>query len=91
MTKLTSMTKEERNCSFNFAFLMDEMNIERTEAIDLDGCLIIRQLVHLRFMLSPTVAVLPVLRQAFDVGQWGSITPASFVKFVGKCSIGELA
>lgn len=76
------MAEEERDCSFSFALLVYKMDVQCAEAIDLYWCFVIGKFVDLFLMLSPVVAVSPVLRQALDIGQGSSITPSSFLKFI---------
>ncbi len=56
------MAEEERDCSFSFALLVYKMDVQCAEAIDLYWYFVIGKFVDLFLMLSPVVAVSPVLR-----------------------------
>lgn len=63
---------------------MDEMDIQGAKAVNFDRGLVIRQFVDLCFCFSPIVLLLPVLGQAFDIGQRSAIVPPGFIKLVRK-------
>lgn len=54
------MTEEEGYCSINIAPLVDEMNVERFEAVDLNGGIEIWKLVDLSLVFPPVISILPV-------------------------------
>ena len=54
------MTEEERYCSIYIAPFVDEMNIKRFEAVDLNGCFEIGKLVNSSFLSPPVIVFLPV-------------------------------
>ena len=80
--KLTSMGEKKRYSALDWGFLMNKMDVEGSEAVNADGCFAIGELVDFGFCLSPIVLFLPVFGQAFDVCQWGSIAPPSFIKLI---------
>lgn len=51
---------------------MYEMDIQRAEAIDVHRSSRVGKLIDLCFVLPPVIAILLVLRQALDIGQWAS-------------------
>ena len=54
------MTEEERYCSIYSTPLVDEMNVERFEAVDLNRGFEIWKLVDLSLMFPPVIVILPV-------------------------------
>lgn len=84
------MTEEERYCSFDIAFLVHKMNVERFEAVNLNGSFVVWELINLRFLFPPIIFVLPVSRQAFYICQWRAIVPARLFELVWKFGSFEL-
>ena len=56
----TAMEEEERYCSIHIAPFVDEMDIERFESVDMNGCFEIGKLVDLSFLFPPVIAIFPV-------------------------------
>lgn len=90
MGGLTSMDEEQRNSAVDGGFLVNKVNVQVFEAVYVDGCLEIGELIDLGFCRSPVVFFLPVLGQAFDMGQWNAIIKFSSIKLVGKIGGCEL-
>ena len=76
------MGKEQRYCTIYIALLVNEMYIQRFEAVHLDGGLKIWQLIELSFLLPPVKLLSPVCSQSFYVSQRGAIVPARLVELV---------
>lgn len=89
-SRLTSVGEEKGYCSLNWGLLVDEVNIQATEPVYLDGCSVVGELVDLGLGLSPIVNLLPVLGQAFDVGQRSAIVPSRFIQLIGEVGDREL-
>ena len=66
------------------------MDAEGAEAVDVDWGSVVGELVDGCFGFPPVVLLLPVLRQAFDVGQWSSVCPTRFIKLVREVGVLEL-
>lgn len=62
------MNKEQRNGSSSAALLVYKMHIHIIKPIHCDFSLELRQLVQLRFLLSPVEAIFPMSCQPLDVG-----------------------
>lgn len=84
------MAEEQRDGALDGRFLVDEMDVEGAEAVDVDGGSVVWKLVDGCFGFPPVVLLLPVFCQAFDIGQWGSVRPTSFIKFVREVRVFEL-
>ena len=54
------MTEEERYCSIHIAPFVDEMDIERFEAVDMNDCFEIGKLIDLSFLSPPVIFIVPV-------------------------------
>ncbi len=78
------MGEQKGYCTLNWGLLVNEVNIQATEPVYLDGCSVVRELVDLSFGLSPVIFLLPVLGQASDVGQRSAIVPSRFIQLIGK-------
>ena len=84
------MRKEERNGSFDWAFLVDKVDLQRLEigsGLDVGGKL--GQLVDLGFSRSPVILVFPIRSQALNVFQRGSIGIACTVELIWEADNGE--
>lgn len=84
------MGKEQRDCTIYIALLMNEMDVQRFEAVYLYGGLEVWQLVELSFLLPPIELLSPVCSQSFHVSQWGTVVPACLVKLIRKVCDFEL-
>lgn len=69
------MYKQERYAVRVTATLMQKMNVELSEAVDLDWRREMRELVQGSFLLSPVEAVFPPLGEAFHVTERRAIVP----------------
>lgn len=76
------MGKEQRDCTIYIALLVNEMYVQRFEAVYLYGGLEIWQLVELTFLLPPIKFFSPVGSQSFHVSQWGTVVPVRLVELV---------
>lgn len=81
------MGKKERYSALNRGFLVNEMDVEASEAVHLDGCLEIREFIDLSFCVPPVIFFSPVLSQTFDIGQWSAIIPASFIELIREVGV----
>ena len=62
------MHKQQWNSSLHVALLVQEVHVDRSEAIDVDSDFVIRQFIQLSFLGSPVELVSPMVDEAFDVG-----------------------
>lgn len=76
------MGKEQRYCTIYVALLVNEMYVQRFEAVHLYGGLEVGQLVELSFLLPPIKILSPVRSQSFHVSQRGAIVPACLIELV---------
>ena len=84
------MDKKKRYGAGNGRPLVHKVDVESPEAIYFDGGFVVREFIDLGFCFSPVVILFPILDQTFDVRQWSSIVPASFVELVRKSGVCEL-
>lgn len=80
--KPTAMAKQQWYSALDLTLLVREMDVQRPEAIDMDLCMVLWDLVDRCFLRSPVIAISPVLGQSLDVRQGRSIVPAGIVELV---------
>lgn len=71
----TSVAEQERDGTFRIAFLVNEVNVDRAEALHLDLSLEVRQVIDLGFRLPPVKSILPVLGKSLYVGKRSAVGP----------------
>ena len=63
---------------------MDKMDLQFTEAFNLNTGNVVGQLIQLRLVFAPVVVVLPVSDEFLDIAKWCAVIPACIVKLIGE-------
>jgi len=67
-----AMHEQQRDCVLTRGFLVQEVDVQFSKALNLNFCHELRQLVHLLFLLPPVIFRAPVFRETFYISSEGN-------------------